>query len=117
MAPAGLLESFLGAIQASLTVLLVISYGAVAAKFKILDSRSTKAISKVSVRLFLPALLITKIGSQLEPRSAGSYGIVVLWALFCHLVSFLLGLAARYAFRLPDWSLGKWTDGSLDKAS
>ena len=105
MAPTtGLAESFLGAIQASLSVLLVIFYGGVAARLGLLDGRSTKAISKVCVRLFLPALLVVKIGSELQAESAGRYGIVLLWALVCHLVSFGLGLVAQLALGMPDWT-------------
>ena len=105
MAPStGLSESFLGAIQASLSVLLVISYGGVAARLGLLDGTSTKAISKVCVRMFLPALLIVKIGSELQAESVGRYGIVLLWALVCHLVSFGLGVVAQFAFDMPDWT-------------
>jgi predicted permease len=103
MAPAGLIPSFLAAIQASLSVLLVIFYGILAARFKLLDSSSGKAISKVCVKMFLPALLLTKIGSELHLGSAHRYVIILLWAFVCHLVSFLIGIAAHLAFGLPDW--------------
>ena len=52
-------SSFLGALQASLSVLLVIFYGVLAAQFNLLDNASSKKISTVCVKLFLPALLIT----------------------------------------------------------
>ncbi|KAF2417501.1 hypothetical protein EJ08DRAFT_708024 [Tothia fuscella] len=103
MAPSGLLNSFLSAVQASLSVLLVISYGALAAKWKLLDSSSGKAISKVSVKLFLPALLLTKIGSELHAGSADRYVIILIWAFVCHIISFLIGIAAHLLFGLPDW--------------
>jgi hypothetical protein len=69
----GLLSSFLGALQASLAVLLVIYYGVLAAQFKLLDSSSAKSISKVCVRLFLPMLLITQVGSELHIETASRY--------------------------------------------
>ncbi|KAG9237463.1 auxin efflux carrier [Amylocarpus encephaloides] len=100
---AGLLNSFLSAIQASLSVLLVIFYGAVAARFKLLDSSSTKAISKICVKMFLPALLLTKIGSELHAGSADRYLIILLWAFVCHLASFFIGVAAHYLLGMPDW--------------
>jgi len=103
MAPAGLLASFLAALQASLSVLLVIFYGAVAARFKLLDSQSTKAISKVCVKIFLPALLFTQIGSELHSKSASRYGIILLWAFFAHFVSFLIGIGAHYLLKMPNW--------------
>lgn len=71
--PNEILTSFLGAVQASLSVLLVIFYGVVAAQFDILKGDSTKQISTLCVRLFLPALLITKVGSQLHADTGIRY--------------------------------------------
>jgi len=65
--------SFLGALQASLSVLLVISYGVVAAQFDLLKGSSTKQISTLCVRMFLPALLITNVGSQLHADTGIRY--------------------------------------------
>ncbi|CAK7562481.1 MAG: hypothetical protein SEPTF4163_000328 [Sporothrix epigloea] len=104
MASTGLLESFIAAIQASLSVLLVIFYGAVAAWLGLLNPSNTKAISKVCVRLFLPALLFTKIGAELHSGSAHRYVIVLVWALVCHAVSFVLGIAGHLLLGLPDWT-------------
>ncbi|OIW29198.1 hypothetical protein CONLIGDRAFT_682107 [Coniochaeta ligniaria NRRL 30616] len=104
MAPTGLFESFLGAIQASLSVLLVISYGGIAAKLKLLNTDNTKAISKICVRMFLPALLLTKIGSELHAGSAARYGIILLWAVATHIASFLIGIFAHYVLKMPEWT-------------
>lgn len=68
-----LLQSFLGALQASLAVLLTIFYGVVAAQFDLLDAQSAKKVSKICVRLFLPALLITNVGSELHADTATRY--------------------------------------------
>jgi predicted permease len=103
MAQTGLFNSFLAAIQASLSVLLVIFYGIVAARFKLLDSTSAKSISKICVKMFLPALLLTKIGSELHSGSAHRYLIILIWAFICHLVSFLIGIAAHLLLGMPDW--------------
>lgn len=100
----GFLASFVAAVQASLSVLLVISYGAIAARFGLLNASNGKAISKICVRMFLPALLLVNIGSELHPGSANRYLIILLWAFICHLVSFLIGLAAHLMFGLPDWT-------------
>lgn len=67
------LTSFLGALQASLSVLLVIFYGVIAAQFEILSNVSTKQISALCVRMFLPALMITNIGSQLHADTGIRY--------------------------------------------
>lgn len=103
MASSGLLESLLAGLQASLSVLLVISYGSLAAKLGLLSPDSTKAVSKVCVRVFLPALLVTKIGSELHAGSAANYGLVLAWGLLVHLVSFLLGIFGHLVLRMPDW--------------
>lgn len=68
-----ILTSFLAAIQASLSVLLVIFYGVLAAQFDLVQADSTRQISTLSVRLFLPALLITKVGSQLHAETGIRY--------------------------------------------
>jgi predicted permease len=99
----GLVASFLAAIQASLSVLLVIFYGAVAARFKLLDSPSAKSISKVSVKIFLPALLLTKIGSELHAENAHRYVIILIWAFLCHMLSFFIGVGAHFLLGMPDW--------------
>lgn len=105
MASSGLLESLLAGLQASVSVLLVISYGGIAAKLGILSPESTKAVSKVCVRMFLPALLVTKIGSELhsDDGSAGNYGIVLVWSLAAHLVSFVVGIFGHLVLKMPDW--------------
>jgi predicted permease len=102
--PSGLVDSFLAAIQASLSVLLVIFYGGIAVRLKLLDTASTKAISKICVRMFLPALLITDIGSQLHAGSAHRYVIVLIWAIVCHLISFLVGILGHLLLGMPDWT-------------
>ncbi len=65
--------SFLGAFQASLSVLLVIFYGVLAGQFGILKSTTSTQVSTLCVRLFLPALLLTNIGSQLHADTAIRY--------------------------------------------
>ena len=61
-----LLIPFLGALQASIAVLLTIFVGVIASQFQLIGVDSSKEISKVAVRLFLPALLIVNVGSQLH---------------------------------------------------
>lgn len=103
MASTGVGETLLAALQASVSVLLVISYGGLAAKLGILSPDSTKAVSKVCVRMFLPALLITKLGAELDAGSAGKYGVIVLWGLLAHFISFLIGILGHMVFKMPDW--------------
>jgi len=62
----GFVVPFLGALQASISVLLTIFYGVIAAQFNLISEASAKDVSKACVRLFLPALLITNVGAQLH---------------------------------------------------
>ena len=73
MAASGLVTAFLGALQAAVAVLLTISYGVIAAQFGYLNDSSAKDISKLCVRMFLPALLITNVGSQLHLETCSRY--------------------------------------------
>ena len=113
-----LLSSFLGALQASLSVLLVISYGVLATQFDLLDKASAKKISTVCVRLFLPALLITKVGKELEISNVLSYVAILgmstlllfglwltrqVWAIAYNLTSIGVGALVVKVFRLPSW--------------
>ncbi|RFU30925.1 hypothetical protein B7463_g5404, partial [Scytalidium lignicola] len=99
----GLLTTFLAAIQASLSVLLVVFYGVLTVRFKLLDNATAKNISKLCVRLFLPALLFTQIGNELHAGSAHRYLIVLFWAFLCHFISFVIGITAYLLFNFPNW--------------
>ncbi|KAL6717891.1 hypothetical protein ACLMJK_003976 [Lecanora helva] len=98
-----LLTSFLGAFQASLSVLLVTFSGVLAAQFNILNEESTKQISALCVRMFLPALMLTNVGSQLHADTGIRYVPILLWGLFYALTSMLLGWIMTRLFKLPSW--------------
>ena len=68
-----LVASILGAVQASLSVLLTLSYGVVAAQLNLLSGTSTKELSSLCVKLLLPALLITNVGTELHLDTAWRY--------------------------------------------
>ncbi|KAK4148450.1 auxin efflux carrier [Chaetomidium leptoderma] len=103
MASVGLSQAFLAAVQASLSVLLVMFYGGLAAHLKLIDRTHTQSISKICVRIFLPALLITKVGAELEAEHAWRYLVIVIWGIVCHVLSFLVGLAGHRCLGLPGW--------------
>jgi len=60
-----------------LSVHLVIFYGVTAPQFKLLDGPTAKTFSKVCVEMFLPALLITNLGSELIPKRGLNYVVIV----------------------------------------
>ncbi|KIW13114.1 hypothetical protein PV08_08301 [Exophiala spinifera] len=99
----GIFQSFLGALQACLSILLVIFYGVLASQFKLLDGPSSQRISKVCVRMFLPALLITKVGSELHIETGTKYLPILVWALAYILVSMGIGVLAVKFLKFPSW--------------
>ena len=72
-----ILTSFSGALQASLSVLLVIFYGVIASQFNLIDNASAKKVSQLSVKLFLPFLLITKLGKELNSQNVANYAPIL----------------------------------------
>ncbi|KAI9778764.1 MAG: hypothetical protein M1816_003900 [Peltula sp. TS41687] len=103
MASNGVASAFLGALQASVAVLLTISYGVAATQFNILHERSAKEISKLCVKMFLPALLISNVGSQLSPANVGRYVPILIWALVYTFLSIGVGYVVTRIFKLPSW--------------
>ncbi|KAH9218437.1 auxin efflux carrier [Leptodontidium sp. 2 PMI_412] len=100
-----IVASFLGALEASLSVLLTISYGAIAARFNLLKSSSARDINKLCVRLFLPGLMIANLGDELHAKTAYRYIPVLIWALFYTFSSMALGWALKRMFKFPAWSI------------
>lgn len=86
-----LIVPFTGAIQAAFSVLLTIAFGVVAAQCNLLSPNAAKEVSKLCVRMFLPALLIYKIGSNLHQDTGVRYVPVLS-------KSILLGLRQLYAY-------------------
>ncbi|CZT48124.1 related to Auxin Efflux Carrier superfamily [Rhynchosporium secalis] len=99
------IASFLGALEASLSVLLTIGYGAVAARYNLLKSASARDINKLCVRLFLPALMIANLGDELQAKTAYRYIPVLIWALFYTLASMALGWVLKRMFKFPAWTI------------
>ncbi len=68
-----LLLPFAGAIQASICVLLTIFYGLLASQCNLMELSAARQISRTSVNMFMPALLITNLGSQLHLSNILTY--------------------------------------------
>ncbi|KAF2461092.1 auxin efflux carrier [Lineolata rhizophorae] len=100
----GILVSFLGALQASVAVLLTIFYGVIAAQFSLISEGSARDVSKACVRLFLPALLITKVGSELHLDTLSRYIPIFIWAIVYNALSVALGITLTKLFKLPAWT-------------
>ncbi|KAF2198778.1 hypothetical protein GQ43DRAFT_400171 [Delitschia confertaspora ATCC 74209] len=98
-----LLAPFLGALQASISVLITISFGVIAAQFGLLSQNAAKELSRTCVRMFLPALLIYKVGSEISGGTAMRYVPIIMWSLLYNAVSAALGAVATRMFKLPPW--------------
>ncbi|EMR61568.1 putative auxin efflux carrier superfamily protein [Eutypa lata UCREL1] len=101
--PAGVLISFVGALQASVSVLLTIFSGVVAAQFGLLSTGAAEEVSSLCVKLLLPCLLISNLGSELHLETVVKYVPIIIWAALYTILSIIIGRAAAAAFRLPKW--------------
>ncbi|KAI1764810.1 auxin efflux carrier [Hypoxylon sp. FL1150] len=99
------LVSFLGAAQASLSVLLTIGVGVVAAQFGLVTTKAAEEVSRLCIRVFLPCLLIVKLGSELSLDTAVRYVPIAVWALISTTTSVFIGKAAKAFFGLPAWAV------------
>lgn len=75
---APLAVSFVGALQASLAVLLTLAYGLIAARFSLIRESSAKDVSKLCVKMFLPMLVVTNVGKQITADSLGKYYLPIM---------------------------------------
>ncbi|KAI1143405.1 membrane transport protein-domain-containing protein [Hypoxylon sp. FL0543] len=100
-----LLVSFLGAVQASLSVLLTIGCGVAAAQFGLVTTEAAEQVSRLCIKVLLPCLLIIKLGSELHLDTAACYLPVVIWATIFTVTSIAIGKAATVCFRLPKWAV------------
>lgn len=104
MSSAPLTMSFIGALQASLSVLLTLLYGLIAAKYQFLKESSAKDVSKLCVNMFLPMLIVTNVGSQIDLNSLKRYYPIMLWSCGYTILSILYGVMFVKFFKLPSWT-------------
>lgn len=101
--PSELLTTLVGAIQGSLSILLVIFYGVLASQYGLLSTKSAKAMSHLSVKIFLPFLLVTKVGEVINADNAMNFVPVILWSLVYTLGSMGIGHLGVRLLGLPVW--------------
>ncbi|KAL4904432.1 hypothetical protein BDW74DRAFT_30798 [Aspergillus multicolor] len=103
MAQGSLLTSFLGALQACVSVLLTLAYGAAARKFGLIQRASIHDVSSLGVKVLLPALILVHLGEQLRLSNVLNYVPVLAWSITYTTLSILLARLASKLLRLPDW--------------
>lgn len=95
--------SFIGALQAALSVLLTLFYGVLGARFGLIKESSAKDVSKLCVQMFLPLLIITNVGNQIEADTIGRYVPIMAWSLVYTFLSIGYGAALVKFFNMPAW--------------
>lgn len=103
MSDQSLSAAFLGALQASVSVLLTMTYGIVTRECRLLSQLTINEMIALGVKLFLPALTLVKLGSELRPENVMNYLPVLVWALLYTVVSVAMGFGVTKLLRLPDW--------------
>ncbi|EAA30873.2 hypothetical protein NCU09799 [Neurospora crassa OR74A] len=104
MASSDILVSFMGAIQAAISVLITIWIGVLAAQFDLIDDGAAKRLSSMCVTIFLPLLLVANLGKQLDSDTAMHYLPIVVWSLIFVVLSIVVGKLSVRIFKLPAWT-------------
>jgi hypothetical protein len=69
----GIIQPLLGALQACVSVLLTLLWGVWARKLRLMKEESIKDMSGLGVKVFLPALIVVNLGSQLHLDTGLNY--------------------------------------------
>ncbi|KAF8474825.1 auxin efflux carrier [Kalaharituber pfeilii] len=102
--PAPLAVSFVGALQASLSVILTLGYGLLAARFGLIRNASAKDVSRLCVNIFLPMLIVTNVGSQIDVKSIKKYFLIMVWSTAYTILSIGYGAIFVRFLRFPSWT-------------
>ncbi|KAE8154198.1 auxin efflux carrier superfamily [Aspergillus avenaceus] len=103
MSNGGVVVPLLGALQACVSVLLTMSYGVAAQRFRLIQKSSIDDMAGLGVKLFLPALIVINLGGQLELKHALNYIPVLVWSLTYTCGSIVLAYLVSRALKLPPW--------------
>lgn len=75
----GIVQPFLGALQAAASVLLTIGFGVAASQYNLLSQEAAKNVSRFCVRMALPCLMIYNVGKELESDTIYRYAPLLCW--------------------------------------
>lgn len=98
-----LVVPLVGALQASVSVLITIFFGVLTSQFNLLSVGAAKEVSSTCVRIFLPALLIYKLGSNLNTDTGVLYLPILVFSISYTLISLGISVIACRVFKLPNW--------------
>nr|XP_018263817.1 uncharacterized protein I303_03690 [Kwoniella dejecticola CBS 10117]OBR85975.1 hypothetical protein I303_03690 [Kwoniella dejecticola CBS 10117] len=91
------------AVEASISVILVLVYGFFASKWKLLSEEGEQSASKLCVTLFLPALLFSEIGPLASWENLKEYWVIIVYAIVFQLISLIFGTIGVVLFGMPQW--------------
>ncbi|KZS91969.1 hypothetical protein SISNIDRAFT_456162 [Sistotremastrum niveocremeum HHB9708] len=99
--------TLLSSFQSSLSVLLTLSYGLVAAKYKLLSPAASSQVARLCIQLFLPALLFTSLGSELGSSDSDFSKIwpLLIWSLTYPTLCLSLTYPLVRYLHFPTWCL------------
>ncbi|KAI0958865.1 hypothetical protein AcV7_004563 [Taiwanofungus camphoratus] len=100
-----LYETFVGALQGTVSVLLTLLAGYVVAKQHLLTRNTVKHISKLCTALFLPCLIIVQMGPELTVANLSRVWIIPLWGLVSSIFGHLIGWVGQRALGLKHWTI------------
>ncbi|KAJ7505388.1 auxin efflux carrier [Mycena galericulata] len=92
-----LLEGFVSAAKASISVILVFVYGYLLRRFNFVSQEGESNISRLSTKFFLPALLFSEIGPLATVSNLKNYWPIIPLSIFFQLISLAVALASRLA--------------------
>ncbi|KAI0351044.1 hypothetical protein OH77DRAFT_1524410 [Trametes cingulata] len=98
-------ETFVGAFEGSISVLLTLLAGYVMAKRGYLDRETVRSISKQCASLFLPCLIVEQMGPHLTKSKLSDVWIVPLWGFVSTALAHLIGWAGQRLLKLPYWTI------------
>lgn len=86
-----IVATLLGGLQGSISVLLTALAGYLAASYGLLDRRTVTIISKLSAKVFLPALMINSMGPHLTSDRIEEFWIMPVWGFVSSVFGHFLG--------------------------
>ncbi|KAI0661370.1 auxin efflux carrier [Cubamyces menziesii] len=100
-----LVQTFIGALQGTISVLITLLAGYIMARRGYLDHKTVQNISKLCTTLFLPCLIVEEMGPQLTASKLRDVWVIPLWGLFSTVLAHGIGWVGKRFMKLPYWTI------------
>ena len=98
------LQGVLGALQATLSVLLVLCYGAAGTKYlSFLSEDTINSVTKLGTSVLLPCLLFTEMGKEAKPEQLKEFWILPVFNVALTLIALAYSYIGIKLFKMPRW--------------